>query len=262
MLLEPVFGLVVQGAKQMVQGELACVLDSARYLVTSLDLPARTQVTEASPGQPYLGVALKLDLHLLTEVMLKLPPRPPVQSAPQGLMAGDVTPPLVEAVARLVALLDDPPSLPILAPLVEQELYYRLLVGREGEQLRQLVSVGTRGHRMATAVKYLTTHYRSPFQLEALLELVSLSPATFYRHFRQFTGMSPLQFQKWLRLNAARRLMLTEGVSAATAAFRVGYESSSQFSREYRRAFGTSPAQDVAAVKRQSSRALYVQDPF
>lgn len=250
-LLEPCLGLLVQGEKQLVQGDTAYLLDRDHYLVSALDLPISMQVTQASSEQPYLALMLKLNLAVLGDMALRFPPVTPLQRAGKGILYAQTPPELLGAASRYVALLDQPAAVPFLAPLYEQEIYYYLLSSPAGERLRQLVSAGTQHQRIARAVTYLTQHYRQPFDLAALLAEVRLSEATFYRHFRQATGMSPLQFQKWLRLSEARRLMLSEGLSAVSAAFQVGYESATQFNREYRRMFGITPARNMTQLRQQ-----------
>lgn len=259
--MEPYLGVVVQGHKQVILGETTYSLDASHYLLTSLDLPLGMKVTGATPDCPYLGLTLKLDMTRLTELALQLPASPLPVSA-TSLIFGPVSVPLLSALTRLVRLLETPKDLPFLAPLVEQELYYHLLTGPQGEQLRQFVALGSQGNRIAKAVKYLTVHFDQPFDLDSLLEHVNISAPTLHRHFRQLIGMTPLQFQKWLRLKTARQRMLTEKVSASTAATQVGYESVSQFTREYRRVFGESPARDIAVLRKQPLEQQYWHSPF
>jgi AraC-like DNA-binding protein len=160
-----------------------------------------------------------------------------------------VGPSLLDAVARLVALLDSPQDIVPLAPLVLREITYRLLAGPQGLRLRQIASAGAPAHRIARAIRWLKDHFSDPLRVESLAKRVGMSPSAFHLHFKGVTALSPLQFQKKLRLQEARRLMLGDGLDAADAAFRVGYESPSQFSREYRRMFGAPPRQDVAVLQ-------------
>lgn len=157
--------------------------------------------------------------------------------------------PMRTDIARLIALLDEPAAIPVLAPLILREIQYRLLATDQALRLRQIASVGSQSHRVARAIDWLKVHYAKPLRIEDLAARVQMSISGLHHHSRHLTGMSPLQYQKWLRLNEARRLMLSDGAGAATAAFSVGYESPSQFSREYARLFGAPPRRDVAALK-------------
>ena len=166
-----------------------------------------------------------------------LPP-PRAQQSSRGMATGEVTLPLLTAFQRLIDLLAEPKDIPILAPIIQREIFYRLLVGDQGARLRQMASAGSQSHQIARAIDWLKGNFTRPLRIDDLAAQVHMSTSTFHHHFRALTAMSPLQYQKWLRLNEARRLMLTERLDAATAAFQVGYESPSQFSREYSRLFG------------------------
>jgi len=249
-VVEPSVALVVQGAKCMTLGDETYRYDPQRFLITSLDLPATMQVLEASRERPYLGMALKLDLRALGELMLQCAPSPSRdQNVGRGMMLGQTTKPLLDAFLRLVSLLDDPASIPVMAPLIQREICYRVLTSEQGARLRQIVSAGSQSHRIARAVEWLKTHCDQPLRVEDLAASAQMSTSTFHHHFRQLTAMSPVQYQKSLRLTEARRLMLAEDLDAATAAFRVGYESPSQFSREYARLFGAPPRRDIEALR-------------
>jgi len=258
-LYPPSLALIVQGAKRVRLGSDAYIYDARRFLITSLDLPVVADVIEATPRTPYLGLALKLDLRMVTELMVdgSLPP-PREQPACRGMVLGQATRPLLDAVLRLVDLLDTPDDLPVLAPLIEREIVYRLLTGDQGARLRQIASVGSQSHRIARAIDWLKAHYARPLRVDDLAAHVQMSASSFHHHFRALTAMSPLQFQKWLRLTEARRLMLAERLEASTAAFRVGYESPSQFSREYSRLFGAPPARDVAGLRQETGAAAVI----
>jgi AraC-like DNA-binding protein len=168
---------------------------------------------------------------------------------------GEVTLPLLTAFQRLIELLAEPKDIPILAPIIQREIMYRLLVGDQGARLRQIASAGSQSHQIAQAIDWLKSHYTLPLRIDDLAAQVHMSPSTFHHHFRALTAMSPLQYQKWLRLNEARRLMLTERLDAATTAFQVGYESPSQFSREYRRVFGAPPLGDITYLRQMAGSA-------
>ncbi|ABM00915.1 AraC family transcriptional regulator [Shewanella amazonensis] len=247
-VVEPSIALVVQGAKSMTLGEQSYRYDTRRFLITSLDLPAKMQVLEASEEQPYLGIVLKLDLAMMSELILQAPPHPHKDPTSEyAMVLGNTTPSLLDAVQRLVALLDEPESIAVLAPLIKQEIFWRVLISEQGSRLRQIASVGSQGLRIAKSIEWLKSHYDQHLSVDGLADLARMSKSTFHHHFRALTSMSPLQYQKRLRLLEARRLMLGENMDASAAAYRVGYESPSQFSREYARLFGNPPKRDVTA---------------
>lgn len=255
-MYEPRICVIAQGAKRVILGDDTYVYDAHRYLITSVHLPTVVQVIEASRDRPYLGLALKLDQRELSQLMVDShlpPPRP--QQPNRGMATGEATELLLAAFQRLIDLLDEPEDIPILAPLIQREIFYRLLVGDQGARLRQIASVGSRSHQIARAIDWLKNNYAQPLRIDDLARQVNMSVSTFHHHFRALTAMSPLQYQKWLRLNEARRLMLAEPLDATTAAFQVGYESTSQFSREYSRLFGAPPLRDINSL-RQSAVAV------
>jgi AraC-like DNA-binding protein len=230
--------------------------NSERFLIASFDIPASSEVVEASPHRPCLGLLLKLDLRMMAELVAqtRLPP-PKDRSVAKGMALGTVTPSLLESFKRLTDLLDEPEAIEVLAPLVKREIHYRLLTSDQAGRLRQLASVGSQSHLVARAIEWLKTNYASPLRVEDLAERVHMSASSLHHHFRQLTAMSPLQYQKWLRLNEAKRLMLNDGRDAASAAFEVGYESPSQFSREYARLFGAPPKRDVVSLRTKAAPA-------
>lgn len=245
---EPCVALIVQGSKRLLLGDETLHYGADRYLIATMDLPVRTAVLEASHAQPYLAVALRLDWREIASLMRELPPAPAQTLASDGraMSTGAVTAPLLDAFDRLLALLDHPDDLAALAPLVRREIHYRLLTGEAGARLRQMATVDTQSHQVARAIAILNTRFAEALPVETLAREAGMSLSTFHQHFKALTAMSPLQYQKQLRLTEARRLMLSERLDASTAAFRVGYESPSQFSREYRRLFGTPPSKDIA----------------
>jgi AraC-like DNA-binding protein len=254
-LVEPSIVLVVQGEKQMLVGGEAFPYDMDRFLITSLDLPANSQVVTASPDMPCLGLTLKLDLRTMAELIAQGGLPLPVERSSDrgiGIGLGTVTPTLLDPIKRLLDLLDEPDAIPVLAPLIEREIHYRLLMSDQAVRLWQIASVGSQGHRVARAIDWLKVHYRTTLRIDDLAAYVQMSASSLHHHFRQLTAMSPLQYQKWLRLNEARRLMLNEGLDAASAAFEVGYESPSQFSREYGRLFGAPPKRDIDSLRRSA----------
>lgn len=255
-LVEPSVVMVVQGAKQMIIGSEAYRYDTSRFLVTSLDLPANSGVLDASREQPCLGFWLKLDVKLLAELIAQghLPP-PRERGAAKSVGLGAITPAILEPFHRLLALLDEPEAIDIMAPLIQREIHYRLLTSDQAPLLRQIAAIDSQGYRIARAIDWLKTNFSASLRIEELAARVQMSVPTFHHHFRQLTAMSPLQYQKWLRLNEAKRLMLNEHMDAAGAAFEVGYESPSQFSREYSRLFGAPPKRDIETLRRQATGA-------
>ena len=245
--------LVVQGEKQMLVGGEAYPYDINRFLITSLDLPASSQIVSASPQAPCLGLVFKLDLRIVAELIAQGGlPVPGERASDRGIGIGTVTPALLEPLKRLLDLLEEPETIPVLAPLIEREIHYRLLRSDQAARLWQIAAVGSQGHRVAKAIDWLKMNYTAALHIDELAAYVQMSPSSLHQHFRQLTAQSPLQYQKWLRLNEARRLMLNEDLDAASAAFEVGYESPSQFSREYARLFGAPPRRDVEALRRKA----------
>ena len=249
-MYEPSLCVIAQGGKRVLLGDDTYVLDVHHFLITAVALPTVTQILHASRAQPYLSLVWQLDQRAMAQLMVdsQLPP-PRTQHSSRGMATGAVTVPLLSACQRLIDLLATPQDIPILAPFIQQEILYRLLVGEKGAWLRQIAAAGSQSHQIAQAIAWLTQHYTRPLRIEHLAAQAHMSPSTFHQRFRALTAMSPLQYQKWLRLNEARRLMLTERLDAATAAFEVGYESPSQFSREYRRVFGAPPLRDIASLR-------------
>ncbi len=251
-MVEPSIILIARGEKQLWVGGEGYPYDTSRFLITSLDLPANSEVLAASPEQPCLGLTLKLDLRMLAELIAQsdLPPTRE-RSVAKGVGIGSVTPAMLASFERLLALLEEPESIPVLAPLIQREIHYRLLQTDQTSRLRQITSVDGQGYRIAKAIDWLKLNYTSALRVDELAARVQMSTPTFHHHFRQLTAMSPLQYQKWLRLNEARRLMLNEHQDVSSAAFKVGYESPSQFSREYSRLFGVPPKRDISVLRGQ-----------
>lgn len=249
-MYEPSICLVVQGTKRVMLGEDTYVYDAEHYLITSVHLPTIVQVMEASPDKPYLGLSLKFDLREVSQLMVDSSlPQPRTQQSSRGMATGKVTQPLLNAFIRLIELLDDKEDIPILAQVIQREIIYRLLVGEQGGRLRQIASAGSQSQQIARAIEWLKNNFTQPLSVDDLAEKASMSNSTFHHHFRSMTALSPLQYQKQLRLQEARRLMLAERMDAANAAFQVGYESPSQFSREYNRHFGAPPLRDISRLR-------------
>ena len=252
-MYEPSICLIAQGAKRVLLGDDTYVLDVHHFLITSVDLPTVVQIIKASQEKPYLGLILKLDRREISQLMVdsNLPPQRAQQSS-RGMALGEVTLPLLTAFQRLIDLLAEPKDIPILAPIIQREIVYRLLVGDQGARLRQMASAGSQSQQIARAIDWLKSNFTQSLRIEDLATQVNMSTSTFHHHFRALTAMSPLQYQKWLRLNEARRLMLIERLDAATAAFQVGYESPSQFSREYSRLYGAPPLRNITNLRRSA----------
>lgn len=245
-MLAPSICLIGQGKKRVFLGEDVFTYDSERFLITAIELPLVAQIIEASPDAPYLGLTLNLDLQVIAEMIVSGQiPEQDDQSQALGIAVSTASESLIDALDRLLALQQTPEDIPVMAPLIKKEIYYRLLSGEQGQRLRRIVSGGSHGHQIARAVDWLKEHFTQPVRIEDLASSVGLSVSAFHHHFRNVTAMSPLQFQKRMRLNEARRLMLTQQLDASSAAFEVGYESPSQFSREYSRQFGSPPLKDI-----------------
>ncbi|MFO0809331.1 MAG: AraC family transcriptional regulator [Gemmataceae bacterium] len=252
LVVDPSLCIVAQGAKEVFLAGEVYRYDPAHSLLVSIDLPMSVRVVDASPARPCLAVRISLEMSLVGELLADCPDGPPPGKIGRGLDVSPVEPQLLDAVARLVVLLDSPHTIGPLAPLVLREITYRVLIGPQGPRLRQMAAAGAPAHQIARAIRWLRDHFAAPLRGESLARQARMSLSGFHQHFKAVTGLSPLQYQKRLRLQEARRLMMDEGLDAASAAFRVGYESPSQFSREYRRMFGTPPRQDVTAVKAQA----------
>lgn len=249
-LYEPRICLIAQGAKRVVLTDEAYIYDESRFLLTSVDMPTLVQITRASKEKPYLGLILKLDPREISQLIADDNIPPPSRRQPErGMFTGEITLPLLNAFRRLIELLSEPENIPILAPVIKREIFYRLLVSDQGMRLRHIVSAGSRGHQIGQVINRLKSNFASPLHIDSLAKQANMSKSAFHHHFRILTAVSPLQFQKWLRLNEARRLMLAERIDAATAAFQVGYESPSQFSREYSRLFGNPPLRDIENLR-------------
>lgn len=249
-VVKSVFALLVQGAKRVVLADEAYDYDHRHYLITSVDLPLLAQITQASADAPYLGLALDLDARQIGELMSRMAPAAaPSASVLRGLAVSEITADILDAALRLARLLATPAAIPVLAPLIEQELLYHLLSGEQGARLRNVAIKGSQGHQISRAIAWINQRFTQPMAIDELAGAVSMSKSSLHHHFKALTSMSPLQYQKTLRLQEARRLMLIEQLDAASACHRVGYESPSQFSREYRRVFGAPPLRDIALMR-------------
>jgi AraC-like DNA-binding protein len=247
----PIFAILLQGKKQALLGEETYSYGASQYLVVSVDLPISGFVVEATPEQPFLGFKLDLDLRQLCDLITAQPQSSASkqENSVRGLFVSTADTSLLDCALRLTKLLDTPQDIPILAPLIIHEIYYRLLIGEQGEAVRQIATSGSKMQRIAEVIKVIKTDLTRSMRVEDLAERANMSASSFHHHFKTVTSMSPLQYQKQLRLLEARRLMLAENSTATIAADRVGYESPSQFSREYSRMFGAPPMGDVKRLR-------------
>jgi AraC-like DNA-binding protein len=246
----PSFCVIAQGSKELLLGDSRYRYNPAQYLISTAALPIASRVVEASPKRPYLGIVLKLDATLVGSVLVEAGHRAPRNAT--SVTAIDVSvldAGLLDAVVRLVRLLDSPAEVRFLAPLVMREIVYRLMLGAQGSRLHQIAALGGATHRIAEAVERLRNDFDQPLRIEELAQELGMSVSGFHHHFRALTAMSPLQFQKQLRLQEARRLMLGEGLDATSAGYRVGYGNASHFTREYKRLFGAPPMRDVELLR-------------
>ncbi|MBN3905262.1 MAG: AraC family transcriptional regulator [Nostoc sp. NMS1] len=247
---EPILAILVQGKKEALLGEETYRYGAAQYLVVSVDLPLSAFIVEATPEQPYLGFKLNLDPRQLCDIITaQASVIEDKKNSVRGLFVSTVDAPLLDCAMRLTRLLDTPQDIPILAPMIIREIYYRLLIGEQGEAVRQIATSGSNMQRIAEVIKLIKADFTKPIRVEELAEQASMSLSSFHHHFKKVTSMSPLQYQKQLRLLEARRLMLAENSYAANAAYKVGYESQSQFSREYSRMFGAPPMRDIERLR-------------
>jgi AraC-like DNA-binding protein len=247
---EPLFAIVVQGKKQLSLNEETFQYGIAQYLVLSVELPLSICMIEATPDQPYLGLKLKLDPAQLSEIVAQT--NLGIQrneNSVRGWCVSNADASLIDCAIRLTKLLDTPQDIPFLAPIVIREIYYRLLTDPQGEAIRQIATSGSNMQRIAGAIELIKTDFTKPLRVENLAEQANMSTSSFHRHFKAVTSMSPLQYQKQLRLLSARQMMLAEDIDATQAAYRVGYESTSQFSREYSRMFGAPPIRDIKRLQ-------------
>ncbi|MFB5675520.1 AraC family transcriptional regulator N-terminal domain-containing protein [Paenibacillus terreus] len=244
----PSFYVIAQGGKDVTFGGKTYSCDPSNCLVTSVHLPVVGKITQASPQLPYLSVQLEFSQDMIVDILKSSKPMVNGTTGP-GLVVSSSTPPLLEAVIRLVRLLYTPGDIEVLAPLIIREILYRVMQGEQGEIIRQFALIGTQAQRVAKVIHMINRDYAKPFLIEELAKEVNMSPSALHKQFKKVTAMSPLQYQKAIRLQAARRLLLTEDLEAAEAAFRVGYESPTQFSREYARRFGRPPMTDMKQLR-------------
>ena len=243
----PMIALVVQGFKRSMIGDHEANYGELHCVTVGIDMPGVFHITDASPQAPFLSLSVKLDRRIITQLITEVPS---IVTAQEGevtpIVVDEAGKDLLQVFSRLVELLDTPSRIPVLAPMIIREIHYYLLCGSQGKCLRLFNTNGTQANQIAQAISWLRENYTSPLRMEELARYVNMAPSTFNRHFKEVTSLSPLQFQKRLRLYEAERLMFLEGKDAGTAARMVGYESGSQFNREYKRQFGAPPRKDIA----------------
>jgi len=249
-LVQPALCIMAQGRKDVTLGGELYTYDPLNYLVLSVALPISGKVIYATPEEPHLALRLEIDPVEINALIAEAGPMSvPTRHSGRGMYVERIDSQLLDAVIRLIRLLDTPKDIPMLAPLINREILYRLLRGSEGHRLYEIAISNCQTHRVTQAIKWLNDHFQEPLRIEDLAREVNLSVSTLHHRFKSVTAMSPLQYQKQLRLQEARRLMLADGLEASAAGYRVGYESASQFSREYSRLFGAPPLRDLARLR-------------
>jgi AraC-like DNA-binding protein len=242
----PVVAVVLQGFKRSVIGSEEYHYGENHCLINGVDIPSVNHITDASPEKPFLVMSLNLDSQLITQLVAEIPRAFASEYEPfRGVAVADVDPNVLDAFLRLAELLDNPEQIPVLAPMIIREIHYRLLAGPQGRHLRSLNTIGSQSNRVFRALTWLRQNFKEPFLIEELSKKANMAASTFHRHFRHITTLSPLQYQKRLRLYEAQRLMLVENADATSACLSVGYESPTQFNREYKRLFGAPPHSDI-----------------
>lgn len=240
--------LIAQGSKRVSLNERSTVYDASHYLLVSVDLPLVGHVLEATPAEPYLCCQITLDKSVLLDLLATVRP-PPASAELSPLAVYPADPELIDAACRLIRLLDQPSDIAALAPLIEREILYRLLMCPHGPVLRGMATGDSHLGKISRAIAHIRANYRHALRIDDIAFAANMSPSSLHEHFKAVTTLTPLEFQKQLRLQAARRLMLAEGMTAGAASFAVGYQSPSQFSREYRRLFGLPPRRDVEQLQ-------------
>lgn len=246
---DPMVNLILQGSKSMTVGDRTLHYDPATYFVMSIDLPAIGNVRPAPTGEPYLAVALTLDPAVIATLLADLPEPAHSETSASGFSVAAVTTELMDAWIRMLRLIGRPADIAALAPVYEREILYRVLQGPHGAMLRAIATPDTAMARVSLAIQWIRRDFAQPLRVDALADRAAMSVSAFHRHFKAVTALSPLQYQKRIRLLQARTLLVAEGKSVNAAAFDVGYESTTQFSREYTRLFGLSPSRDAAQLR-------------
>lgn len=242
----PLVSIITQGFKRSLIGSEEYMYGEGDYLITSIEIPTINSITIASEKQPFLSLALYLDYQVINQLISDFPKLASIKAVPfKGISVKAVELDILTAFLRLMQLLERPEQISVLAPMIIKEIHYLLLIGPFGQQLRSINTLGTQSNQIANTINWLKDHYKESITIELLADLANMSLSTFHRHFKEVTTLSPLQYQKQLRLYEAKRLMLSEGYNATSAGLRVGYESATQFNREYKRLFGNPPHKDI-----------------
>lgn len=246
-IYQPGLSLVIQGEKRVMQGDRSYAYNESRFLLTAVNLPSIAEVMQASAEQPFISLFLQLDLPLAREVMVDMVQHGnAVEYEGKGMVLGPADCPLLDALLRYITAAEHPQDKGYMSNLIQREILYRILTSPAGRTLRETVLAGSSSQRISAAITWLHENYLQPLKIEYLAQVACMGVSTLHHHFRRITNMSPLQYQKRLRLHEARRLLLSGDVDASTAAVNVGYESVSQFHREYKRQFGATPGNDKA----------------
>lgn len=254
---KPSFCVILQGEKEVLLAQDRFRYGPADYIVSSVNLPITGQVTKAADHAPYLALKVEFSPDQILDVArLSSSQKVPKKKADRAMYVKEADPDLLQAVFRLSCLLKTPDDIPVLAPLFKKEVLYRLLQGPHAGALQQMAVEGSHANRISHVIDFIMSHFHEPFRIEELADIANMSVSSLHRHFKEVTAMSPIQFQKQLRLQEARRLMLSETIDAAETAFRVGYESPSQFSREYSRLFGLPPKEDVNRLRQHDRQGI------
>lgn len=248
-LYEAALCLIVQGAKATAVGERVHRYEAGQFLIAAVDVPVMGCIVDASSDAPYLAVSVGLDPALVSSLLLEGAPVPPAPV--EGMAVATADDALIDALLRMVRLLDRPGDAPMLAPLIEREIVYRLLTSDQGARLRQIGRPDTAASRINRALRWLRTHFAEPMRIDDLARLAGMSASAFHRHFKAVTTLTPLQYQKQLRLQEARRRLLIRQADVASIGLAVGYDSASQFSREYHRQFGAPPGRDAERLREE-----------
>lgn len=239
--------LMLQGRKRAIIGGEEYSYGGGQYLVSGVDIPGTSYIAEGSPEKPALAIALDINMETVSRLLSEMPTVPVNGGPSRGIAVAEADSGMLDAFLRLVKLLESGKDMPIFAPIIIREIYSRLLIGPLGGHMRGFCTYGTQNNRIMRAVDWLKGNYDKPIKIEELARRANMAPTTFHRHFRKVTSVSPIQYQKKLRLHEGKRLMIAENETVAEAAYAVGYESPTQFSREYKRLFGVSPKRDVSA---------------
>jgi AraC-like DNA-binding protein len=255
-LMQPAVCIIVRGRKQTIVGDRVLTYGAGQHLVVAVDVPIIGQIIEATSDEPYICIRLDIDVSVVSGLLLEMGlNRPENRSEPDCAYCVAETPtPLLDAAARLVALLEQPHDIAMLAPMIEREILYRLLTGKQSARLIEIATGESRLIQVNRAIGWIKKNYTEAFSIDELAVEARMSTSALHLHFKEVTGLSPLQYQKQLRLQEARRLILSQSIDAATASFRVGYGSPSQFSREYNRMFGAPPLKDVQRLRAAPQR--------